>query len=116
MDGVLDNATQQIVYELVKMILGLAGLVTTYYVNKWLQTNSFAKKYELDEIITEKTLERAVMYAEQKGREQAVKGIKKRELANEYIDMLEPDMVKKYGTKLDTMLDRKVSEKLNKDK
>jgi len=114
MDAVLDNGTQQLVYELLKLVMGLVGLVTTYYVNKWLNTNATAKKYELDKIITEKAVEDAVVYAEKKGMEYGLKGIKKKELSLKYLDDVNPELISKYGDKLDVIIDRKVAERLAK--
>ena len=108
---ILDNATQQIVYEVMKMIVSVVGLILAYYVKQWLATNAFAKKYELDNIITERTIDNAVTYAEKKGLEYGVKGIKKKELAMTYIDKIDPKLVAKYGDKLDIMVDRKVAQK-----
>jgi len=114
MDAILDTGTQQLVYEVLKLLMSLVGLVTTYYVNKWLSTNATAKKYELDKIITEEAVENAVVYAEKKGMELGLKGIEKKELSLKYLDDVNPEIISKLGNKLDVVIDRKVAERLAK--
>ena len=108
---ILDTATQQAVYEIIKVVFSVVGLVLAYYIKRWLATSSFAKKYEINNIITERTIDNAVMYAEKKGLEYSVKGIEKRKLAIEYLDEINPKLVAKYGDKLELMIDRKVAQK-----
>ena len=108
---VLDNGTQQLVYEVMKMLISAAGLVVTYYLKQWLATNAYAKKYSTELGITERTIENAIDYAEKKGLEYSVKGIKKKELSYAYLNKVNPELVKKYGDKLDIMIDRKVAQR-----
>lgn len=114
MEQIFDNTTSQLIYAITDMIISISGIIITFYSKRWLETSSTAKKYELDQIITEKVIYDAVKYAEDQGRQLAVKGIEKKKFANEYIDAINPELVVKYGDKLSIMLDRKVAEVLNK--
>ena len=108
---ILDNATQQLVYEVMKMVISAAGLVVAYYLKQWLATNAYAKKYATELGITERTIENAIDYAEKKGLEYGVKGIEKKKLSYDYLDKVDPELVSKYGNKLGVMIDRKVAQR-----
>jgi len=113
---ILDNGTQQLVYEVMKMLISAAGLIITYYLKQWLATNTTAKEYATELGITERTIENAVDYAEKKGLEYGVKGIEKKKLSYDYLNIVDPKLVSEYGSKLSIMIDRKVAQRFGLDK
>ena len=110
-NALLDSVTQQVTHEIIKVVFSIVGLVLAYYIKQWLATNSFARKYEFNNIMTERTIDNSVMYAEKKGLERSARGIEKRKLAKKYLDEINPELVAKYGNKLDLMIDRKVAQR-----
>ena len=114
MNELMDNGTQQVLAELLNILLSVIGIIATYYVNKWLSTNATAKKYELDKIITEDLVNDAIIYAEDYGRRKGLKGILKKEIANRYIDEMNPKLVRKLGSRMGKVIDKQVAKKFNK--
>jgi hypothetical protein len=108
--NIMENATSAIVVEvsmfLITVILAWVGKIVV----KWLNTNRYAKKYLLQNGIDERTVAKAVMYAESAIRQHVEDGVTKKQLANKYIDTIDPKMVHRLGDKLDIMIDRKVGE------
>jgi len=109
-DALLQNGTQELLYQLVALIISGLMTVLSVYLKKFLQTNKYAVEYNLYNEKTERVLENAVMYAEEKAKSYAKGQVKKRDLAVKYIDSISPDIIAKEGKKLEFMLDRKVSQ------
>ncbi len=111
MNEVLDTATAEIVYQLAAIFISAITGIVGMYVKSWLKTNKYAKEYNLYNEKVERTLDNAVMYAEATAKKYAGEQISKRELSLKYLDMVDPEMVAKQGTKLELMLDRKVAQR-----
>lgn len=113
MNVILDNATQQIVYEVIRILTSLIGLVIAYYIKDWIATSAFSKKHDLEKYITQETIDEAVMYAEDKGNKAALKGIEKKQLATKYLSAVDPKLVNKLGSALSYNIDLAVAKKFN---
>jgi len=108
------TATAELVYQVASALISIIVPAIGYYLINMLKASAFATKYNLNNEATERTLENAIMYAEAASKRYAGKNIRKRKLANEYLDIIDPKLVNQYGGKLDMMLDRKVKQVLNK--
>lgn len=111
---IMDTGTGQLIFEAVAIIISLVAGVIGYYGKKFLETNEFVAKYNLNNEKTERILANAVAYAERMGKEKAKEHISKRDYAIKYIDSVSPELIKEYGDKINLMLDRKVEQVLDK--
>lgn len=110
---VMTTTTNQLVFELSSLIITAVFGVLGYYGKKFLATNAFVKKYNLDNEITERVLANAFAYAEAKAKTMTEAEINKRQFAVSYIEKISPETIIKHGDKLELMLDRKF-EQMNK--
>lgn len=109
---VMTTTTNQLVFELSSLIITAVFGIVGYYVKKFLVTNEFVKKYNLDNEKTERLLANALAYAEAKAKEKTESEINKRQFAVSYLEKISPETIAKHGDKLELMLDRKF-EQLN---
>ena len=126
MDNVvlMDNSTQQFVYEALMIIIGVAITAASGYASIYLHKKTTMDKYGFDQEAVERILDNAVHYSESVasklskiGAESADKklsSIEKLRLARTYINKVEPSLISKYGDTLDVMITRKVSQTINK--
>ncbi len=110
----MDTGTQQLAFEVATTIIAIIFGLIAYYGKRFLTTNEYAIKYNLNNEATERILENAVLYAEAKAKGLAKDQINKRELSIKYIDSIKPELIKEYGDKLEIMLDRKVQQVIDK--
>jgi len=115
MDGVLQTATAEIVYQFTAIILSAVSTIVGVYVKQWVKTNQYVVEYKLYNDKVENLLDNAISFAEAKARHGIHDGIARKKFAMEYLDTISPDVVHKEGTKLSLMIDRKVEQKLRKD-
>jgi len=108
------TATAELVYQVASSLISVIVPAIGYYLIKMFKQSAFASKYNLDNERVERTLENAVMYAEAAAKRYASNNISKRQLANRYIDIIDKDIMTKYGDKLELMLDRKVKQVIKK--
>lgn len=104
------NSTQTLISELLNLIVTAVISIVAYYVKEFLQTNSFCKKYNLDNEKTERLLFNAISYAEANSKRYIDQQVTKRDLAIKYLEKVDPSTVSKYGDVLHDMLDRKVEQ------
>lgn len=109
---VMTTTTNQLVFEMSSLIITAIFGAVGYYVKKFLTTNEFVKKYNLDNEKTERLLANALAYAEAKAKEKTESEINKRQFAVSYLEKISPETIAKHGDKLELMLDRKF-EQLN---
>lgn len=109
---VMTTTTNQLVFEMSSLIITAVFGTVGYYVKKFLATNEFVKKYNLDNEKTERLLANALAYAEAKAKEKTESEINKRQFAVSYLEKISPETIAKHGDKLELMLDRKF-EQLN---
>ncbi len=110
----METTTQEIIYQVIAItISGILGLIGVY-VKNFLTTKIDIAKYGFENDRVERIITNAVDYAEQKSREYA-KGIarntassEKLDLARQYINQIDKNIVTKYGNDLDLMIERKV--------
>ena len=107
---VMSTTTNQLVFEISSLIItGIFGVVG-FYVRKFLATNEFVKKYNLDNEKTERILANALAYAESKAIGTTAEQINKRQFAVSYIEKIAPEVIAKQGDKLELMLERKLQQ------
>lgn len=115
----METATQEIIYQLIG-IVGTVLMALLSVAAKKLIDKFNLEKYGLEIKDLEEVVGNAVDYAENYGKQQAKKYSKKiaskdkLDLAREYINKVDTKTVKKYGDKLDTIIERKVSQKFSK--
>lgn len=106
----LDNGTQQAIYELASLIITAVVTILGIYIRNFIATNKTIAKYNFDNERTERLLTNAILYAENKAKQVVKDGINKRELSIKYLDDISPDVIKANGDKIQLMLDRKLEE------
>lgn len=104
------NSTQTLLTNLTELIIAIIGSVITYYIREFVLTNSYVKKYNLDNEKTERLLFNAINYAEAKANKYVNDNISKRDLAISYLEKVDPNTISKYGDTIHEMLDRKVEQ------
>ena len=106
----LDNGTQQAIYELASLVITAVVTILGIYIRNFISTNKTIAKYNFDNERTERLLTNAILYAENKAKQVVKDGINKRELSIKYLDDISPDVIKANGDKIQLMLDRKLEE------
>lgn len=106
----LDNGTQQAIYELASLVITAVVTILGIYIRNFITTNKTIAKYNFDNERTERLLTNAILYAENKAKQVVKDGINKRELSIKYLDDISPDVIKANGDKIQLMLDRKLEE------
>jgi len=116
----MDNAFQELLYQILAVTITISVTIITAYVKNFLKTKIDVTKYgytnqELDSLLT-----KAVIYAEQKGKEYAKKsaqdtdkalsGKDKFKLARDFINKIDPNIIDEYGDKLTELITAKVGE------
>ena len=116
----MDNAFQELLYQILAVTLTVSLTIITAYVRNYLKTKIDVTKYgytnkELDALLT-----KAVIYAEQKGKEYAknsaketdknMSGSTKFKLARDFINKIDPNIIDEYGDKLTELITAKVGE------
>ena len=96
----LDNGTQQAVYEVASLVITAVVTILGIYIRNFINTNKTIAKYNFDNERTERLLTNAILFAENKAKQMAKDGINKRELSVKYLDDISPDVVKQNGDKL----------------
>lgn len=107
--GAVDGGGEIIVQLVVTFIVAIMSAFS-YYGLKWLKTSELAKKYQIDTDKLEGLLEKAVTYAAGYGENKARDYASKKNLSIKYLESVDPAMVKMYGDKLETMIQRKAFE------
>ena len=107
---ILDNGTQQAIYELASLVITAVVTILGIYIRNFISTNKTIAKYNFDNERTERLLTNAILYAENKAKQVVKDGINKRELSIKYLDDISPDVIKANGDKIQLMLDRKLEE------
>ena len=103
----LTPETAQAMYEIAGIVITLVISMVGVYIRNFLQTNKKAIEYNLNNDRTERILANALAWAEAKSLEYVDSKLNKTQLAKKYVEDIAPDIVKKEGTKLDLMLERK---------
>lgn len=109
-DQVVLTTTQTLVTNVADLTLTAISGVVLYYVREFIQTNSYVKKYNLDNEKTERLLYNAISYAQANVKKYTDEQITKRDLAIKYLEKVDPKVVSKYGDVIHEMLDRKVEQ------
>ena len=117
----MDTATQELVYQAIILVVGLAGTVVLAGIKKYLGTKQQWAKYGFNKEQVDDILTQAVLFAEQKGKEYAkqnskyLAGSKKLDIARQYINQIDKDTVIKNSKELDKLLTAKVAEMYGTD-
>ena len=112
----METITQEIIYQAIIIIVGLAGTVVLAGIKKYLGTKEQWAKYGFNKEQVDGILTQAVLYAEQKGKEYAknnshyLAGQAKLGIARNYINRIDRSVVDKYASELDDLLTAKVAE------
>lgn len=106
----LTTSTGELLYQVASVIISAGIAMAAVYIRNWVKTSEAAKKYQLDNDITERVLSNAVVYAEEQGKLLVKDGLEKRKFAIEYIEKVKPELIQEYGNGLEVMVDRKVAE------
>lgn len=109
-DALMQNGTQELIYQFMAILISGLITVVSVYLKKFLKTNEYISEYNLYNEKTERVLENAVLYAEEKAKGYAKGEISKRNFAMAYIDNIAPDVIAREGIKLEMMIDRKVGQ------
>jgi len=112
----METTTQELIYQI--MMILISGILTIVgaYAKKFIQTKIDIEKYGFEKSKVEAIIDNAVNFAEQKGKVYAkdksvgLAGSAKLDLAREYINKIDKNIVTKYGNELDYMIERKVSQ------
>ncbi len=100
---------ENLVFQILVVVIGSAIAAIKFYNDKYTRDDS-----KLNSIVND-----AINYAEQLGREEAKKaskklaGSEKLAFAVKYIDMIDPNIIKKYGDNLTKIITSKVGSILN---
>ncbi len=113
----METTTQELIYQF--MALLVSGILTVLgaYLKKFIQTKIDVEKYGFENERVERIIDNAINFAEQKGKEfaktqsKSLAGSKKLEVAREYINKIDKQIVSNYGDKIDLMIERKVAQK-----
>jgi len=117
----METTTQEIIYQVIVIAVGLAGTVVLAGIKKYLGTKEEWAKYGFDKEQIDDLLTKAVLFAEQKGKEYAkenakyLAGSEKLKIAKQYIDRIDKNVVTNYATELDDLLTTKVAEMYGTD-
>ena len=112
----METTTQEIIYQVIVIVVGLAGTVVLAGIKKYLGTKEQWAKYGFNKEQVDDILTQAVLYAEQKGKEYAknnshfLAGKIKLGIARDYINRVDKGVVTEYGKELDDLLTAKVAE------
>jgi len=117
----METTTQEIIYQVIVIAVGLASTVVLAGIKKYLGTKEEWAKYGFDKEQVDDILTQAVLYAEQKGKEYAknnshyLAGKAKLGIARNYINRIDKGVVDKYAGELDDLLTAKVAEMYGTD-
>jgi len=119
----MDNAFQEALYQLLMLVLTVSITVITAYLKRYLQTNIDVTKFGYTNEEVDNIISKAVIYAEQKGKEYIKNSVKENDkklsgndkynYAVKYINKIDPSIIEKYGDKLSMLITAKVGEKFN---
>lgn len=112
----MDTAMQEIIYQGLAVVI--SGIITTAggYAIAYIKSKTDKLNYEFDNSRLERILHNAVDYAENYSKSVAktvavkIDGSMKQSMAKEYINKIDPTLVTKYGSELETMIDRKAAQ------
>ena len=112
----MQTAFDELTYQVVAV--ATTGLITiiSYYLRNLINTKIEAEKYGLSKEKLNTLLNDAVLFAEQKGKEFAknnselMSSDKKLQAAKQYINKIDPTVIREYGNTINDMIAAKVAE------
>lgn len=113
----METTTQELIYQVLTLLSSVILAVIGAYVKSLIKTKIDIAKYGFENDRVERIIDNAISFAEQRAKE-AIKtdtprlaGSDKLNVAREYINRVDKDIVVKYATQLDDMITRKVAQK-----
>ena len=112
----METTTQELIYQLMALFISGILAVIGAYAKKLITTKIDIAKYGFENERVERIIDNAVNFAEQKGKEYVkdkagrIKGSAKLDFAKKYINEVDKNIIKDYGTQIDDMISRKVAQ------
>jgi hypothetical protein len=115
----MGTTTQELIYQILTLIVSGSLAIISAEVKSYLKKKKEILGYEFDNDRVERILDNAVHFAEAKAKARIK--VKAEELsdneklifAKAYINKIDKNVVAKYGSQLDSMIERKVAQRFN---
>ena len=104
----MDTAYQELLFTVASVAITAVFSILTYYI----KTKIDVERYGLDRSKVDDILDDAIYYVEGRTKNIAKKkisSIEKRNMAIDYINKLDPEIIRKYDKKIELLIDRKVA-------
>ena len=113
----MDTTLQELINQGLILLITAIFAIVGAYLKKLITTKIDVTKYGFENDRVERILDNAVSFAEQKakdysrGKSANIASSKKLDFARNYINTVDKSVVEKYGTQLNSMIERKVAQK-----
>ena len=113
----METTTQVLIYQVLALLISGILAIIGAYAKSLIKTKIDIAKYGFENDKVERIIDNAINFAEQKAKVAAkdgarkIDGITKLAIAKQYINKVDREVVTKYATQLDDMIDRKVAQK-----
>ena len=113
----MDTTLQELINQGLILLITAIFAVVGAYLKQLIKTKVDVTKYGFENDRVERILDNAVSYAEKKAKDYSkgqvsnIASSKKLDFARQYINTVDRNVVKKYGTQLNAMIERKVAQK-----
>ena len=117
----METTTQEIIYQVIVLGISFIGSLVLYGIKNYVITKEEWAKYGFEKEQIDDLLTKAVLFAEQKGKEYAknnakyLAGSDKLRIAKQYINRIDKGVVTSYAGELDDLLTTKVAEMYGTD-
>jgi len=110
------TGTQELLIQSMEIGLSALAIIIGYYVKNFVKDKAIAEKLGMDRTELNAKIDDAINYAEEASRRTFIESVKKKDIANQYLDKVHPELYKEYGDKLEMIIDKRVGETFNIDK
>lgn len=113
----METTTQELIYQALALLASITLAVIGAYVKSLIKTKIDIAKYGFENDRVERIIDNAISFAEQRAKVAAkdgarrIDGSTKLAIAKQYVNKVDKNVVTKYATQLDDMIDRKVAQK-----
>jgi len=113
----MDTTLQELIYQFMMLIVTAVLTLIGSYIKQYIQTKIDIAKYGFENDRVERIIDNAVHFAEQKAKDfskvqsKKVAGSEKLDMARDYINMVDNNIIAKYGNQLNSMIERKVAQR-----
>jgi len=113
----MDTTLQELINQGLILLITAIFAVVGAYLKQLIKTKIDVTKYGFENDRVERILDNSVSYAEQKAKDYSkgqasnIASSKKLDFARKYINTVDRAVVEKYGTELNSMIERKVAQK-----